>query len=109
MLENFDLFENIVQTAAKNPIMNAAPVIKVNIDCDFAKLSWILIGTKGIWGPKYRTKNTIPAKSISNNKIGIYIYVAMAGIVNVVITKIRHRAATKATDNTIGINASIIE
>jgi len=33
----------------------------------------------------------------------------MAGIVNVVITKIKHKAATKATDNTIGINASIME
>ncbi len=29
MLENFDLFENIVNAAAKNPIINAIPIIKV--------------------------------------------------------------------------------
>ena len=49
-----------------------------------------------------------PANSISTRNKGIQMYVARAGIVKVVITRITHIAATNARATIIGTIASII-
>lgn len=63
----------------------------------------MLSSTKGIFWPKNRIKNMIPKNSIISKKSGMYTYVAIAGMVNVVITNMRHIAATKAIDRIIGM------
>ncbi len=96
MFRNFCFFVQITIIEIKKPDKKQIPTPRERMEFYTAIFDCIDSSINGNFFPKYLYRKTPPMVSIRNKNKGMKIFATKAGIINVVTTKTKHRAATVA-------------